>query len=106
MKKIIPLILITVLTGCISGNSTDYSDYSRGLERSTDFRICQLVYPGSESDYLGALRSIDFRIKMFEFFEIELNRRNLVCSERFPSYDEFRGKSHLQLLKEKKLLED
>tara|TARA_A100001011_G_scaffold359684_1_gene406372 strand:+ start:73 stop:393 length:321 start_codon:yes stop_codon:yes gene_type:complete len=106
MKKLIPLILLTVLTGCISGNSTDYSDYSRGLEITSDFRICQLVYPGFESNYLGALRSIDFRIKTFEFFEIELNRRNLVCSERFPSYDEFKGKSQLQLLKEKKLLED
>ena len=106
VKKLIPLILLTALTGCIAGNSNDYSQYSRGLERQTDFRICQLVYPGFESNYYGALRSIDFRIKTFTFFEIEMTRRSLICSERFPSYDEFRGKSHLEILKEKKISVD
>ena len=106
MNKLIPLILLTALTGCIAGNSNDYSQYSRGLERQTDFRICQLVYPGFESNYYGALRSIDFRIKTFKFFETEMNRRSLICSKKFPSYDEFKGKSHLQILKEKKASKD
>ncbi len=106
MKKLIPFFLLTVLVGCAAGNSTDFSQYSRGLESKSDFRICQLVYPGYESNYLGVWRDIDYRIKTFEFFENEMNRRGLVCSERFPSYEEYRGKSHLQLLKEKKVSEN
>tara|TARA_B100000989_G_C19393988_1_gene406984 strand:- start:396 stop:722 length:327 start_codon:yes stop_codon:yes gene_type:complete len=106
VKKLIPLLLLTVLVGCAYYNADDPAEWRKFWEVESDFRICTNVYPSFESRNFAIARSLDYRIGAFEEIENEMNRRGLVCSERFPSFDEFKGKSQLQLLKEKKASEN
>jgi hypothetical protein len=105
MKRLFVLSVI-LLTGCASiidslGPSGPPPKYFESLE---DFKLCLWFYDSEQANSTGTewglWRSEEWRIEQYKKMENELKRRNLVCSEKFPSWDEFKGKSELDLLLE------
>ena len=88
------------LVGCATYNANDPTEFKKAWEAAPDFNLCLYVYPSFESNIFGAARSLEVRMGAFNEIENEMNRRELDCAEKFPSYEQFKGKTKLETLKE------
>ena len=88
------------LVGCAYYNANDPTEFKKFWEVQSDFNLCNFVYPSFESNSFGAARSLEFRMGAFIEIENEMNRRDLDCADKFPSYERFKGKTKLETLKE------
>jgi len=100
MKNLLPILVLSLLVGCATYNSDDPTRWNKFLELSSDFIICKMTYPGFESNSFGILRSVEYRKGLFQSILKEMDRRGLNCSEKYPSFEEFKGKTQLELLLE------
>jgi len=101
MKALTTILLaLLVLGGCVSYNSDDPTKWNKQWEVASDFRICQMTYPSYDSNTFGSLRSVEYRKVAFQSILKEMDRRGLNCSEKYPSFEEFKGKTQLELLLE------
>ena len=91
------LVSVILMAGCasLSYDPEDPTYWEKKAQEMGDIDICKWLYTDR---YWGIARSMEYRIGVLGEFEKERQRRNFVCSERFPSWEEFRGKTRLEQL--------